>query len=107
MERLIGAFEVTYDAGAVEPALTFENIVQGYVAVRLSGADVAQFKGLLEPVRKRIFRFGDAYNVITGAGGDLSIYAVTTGRRLVYLNADETAALTRLLNEAGAGATPV
>ncbi|MCU0491625.1 MAG: hypothetical protein MUD01_08555 [Chloroflexaceae bacterium] len=94
MELLINLYSVEYTPGGT---LTFLHLVQGHVAAQFDSAQVEELKGLLSPVQKRIYRMGDAYNLITGANGDMSVYHISTGRRAVYLTPDETQQLKGLL----------
>ncbi len=96
MEALIGTYEVTYTLGP--PAtISFFQVIHGHQAASFTGEDAERLRGLFTMVRKRIVSFAPHYNLITGAGDDMSIYAIATGRRLVYLNSDEVQQLRRLL----------
>jgi hypothetical protein len=92
--ELIAEYEVTYRAEG-EPALTFYHVVRGHDVARLAAAETAELRELLAVTQKRIRSLG-AFQLILGAGGDLSLYTAD-GRRACYLNPDQVTHLARLI----------
>ncbi|NTW02198.1 MAG: hypothetical protein HGA19_13095 [Oscillochloris sp.] len=91
---LIGEYEVTYRREG-EPALSFFHVVRDREVAQLATLAVAELRELLATDQKRIRSLG-GYQIILGAGGDLSIYA-TSGQRTCYLNADQARKLARMI----------
>jgi hypothetical protein len=92
--ELIAEYEVTYRPEG-EPALALFHVVRGHEAARLGAAEVAELRGLLATQQKRIRGLGP-YQLILGAGGDISLHA-PTGQRACYLNPDQARKLARLI----------
>jgi hypothetical protein len=90
--ELIAEYEVAYRP---EGDLTLFHVVRGREAARLSAAEVAELRELLSVTQKRIRGLGP-YQLILGAGGDLSLHA-PTGQRACYLNPDQVQELLRLI----------
>ncbi len=96
--ELIAEYEVSYRPEG-EPALSLFHVVRGHEVARLGPAEVAELRELLSTVQKRIRSLGP-YQLILGAGGDLSLYAAN-GARACYLNPDQARKLARMIGAAG------
>jgi hypothetical protein len=92
--ELIAEYEATYRPEG-EPALTLYHVVRGHDVARLSTAEVAELRELLAVSQKRIRSLG-IFQLILGAGGDLSFY-MADGRRACYLNPDQARQLARMI----------
>jgi len=95
---LIGDYEVTITPGG-EPALEIFHVVRGHTVVALGSADAGALRDLLATEQKRIRELA-GYQLIFGAGGDLTFYS-PNGTRACYLRADHAATLARYLRETG------
>lgn len=91
---LIAEYEVTFQPAA-EPALALFHVVRSREVVRLTAAEVAELRELLAVEQKRIRSLG-SYQLLLGAGGDLS-FSLANGQRACYLNADQVQKLVRLI----------
>jgi hypothetical protein len=93
--ELIAEYEVTYREHG-EPALALYHVVRGHDVARLSAPEVAELRELLAVTQKRIRSVG-IFQLIFGAGGDLSLY-LADGRRACYLNPDQAQKLARFIS---------
>lgn len=91
---LIAEYEVTYRPDG-DPALSLFHVVRGHEAARLGPAEVGELRELLAVAQKRIRNLGP-YQIILGAGGDLTLYG-PGGQRACYLNPDQARRLARLI----------
>ena len=91
--ELIGEFEITYDAQTQD--LVFHHVIRGFDVAQFQGDAITELRDLLQISQKRIRNLAN-YQLLLGAGGDMTIYT-NTGQRACYLNADQTALLARIL----------